>query len=130
MHKVVLLLLGCFALLGCSDRAVSATETGGAPPAGSGYHLVFFLDPNGGPCRMQAQILNGMASELQGQATVRYVQTTVQDDHRWFARYGVRALPTLLLADASGKEIRRLAPGVKSAEEIRLLLHSLPAGKS
>jgi len=42
-----------------------------------------------------------------------------------FAQYGIRALPTLLLADASGNEIQRLAPGVKNQEEIRILLQAI-----
>jgi thioredoxin 1 len=91
----------------------------------SNHHLVFFLDPQGGPCRMQAKILAGMRDEFQGRATIRYMQTTVPEDRRLFAHYGIRALPTLLLADASGNEIQRLAPGVKTPDEIRMLLQAI-----
>jgi len=90
------------------------------------HKMVFFLDPNGGPCRLQLSILNDMASELSGTVDIQYVQTTVPSDRDIFHQYGIRALPTLLLADASGKEIKRMTPGVKQADDIRHLIQSIP----
>ena len=107
--------------------AASAAESVHASAETTGPLLVFFLDPNGGPCRMQDSILSNMSTELEGKVNLRYVQTTVPEDRNIFYAYGIRALPTVLLADASGKEIKRLTPGVKSADDIRVLLNSLPA---
>ena len=90
------------------------------------HKMIFFLDPNGGPCRLQVSILNDMANELRGKVDIQYVQTTVPGDRDVFYQYGIRALPTLLLADASGKEIKRMTPGVKQAGDIRLLVQSIP----
>ena len=90
------------------------------------HKMVFFLDPNGGPCRLQVTILNEMANELRGKVDIQYVQTTVPGDRDIFHQYGIRALPTLLLADASGKEIKRMTPGVKQADDIRHLIQSIP----
>ncbi len=90
------------------------------------HKIVFFLDPNGGPCRLQVSILNDMADELRGKVDIQYVQTTVSGDRDIFYQYGIRALPTLLLADASGKEIKRMPPGVKQAGDIRALIQSIP----
>ncbi len=90
------------------------------------HKIVFFLDPNGGPCRLQVAILNDMAAELRGIVDIQYVQTIVPSDRNIFSQYGIRALPTLLLADASGKEIKRMPPGVKKADDIRLLIQSIP----
>jgi thioredoxin 1 len=136
--RKIFMVLACAAAVGCSDgtggpaSAPSATgKESAAVSAGrfnmleASHHLVFFLDPQGGPCIMQAQILSGMGDELRGRAEIRYVQTTVPEDRRLFAQYGIRALPTLLLADAAGNEIQRLAPGVKNQEEIRLLLQAI-----
>lgn len=103
--------------------SAAAAEKSNQPPA---YRLVFFLNPDGGPCRMQNAILDGMANELDGKVEIRYVQTTVPGDRDLFYHYGIRGLPTLLLADASGKEIKRMAPGVKSTDDIRLLIQSIP----
>ncbi|MBC8316348.1 MAG: hypothetical protein H8E41_00465 [Desulfobulbaceae bacterium] len=90
------------------------------------FDLIFFLDPNGGPCKMQDAILLDMSEELKGKVNIKYVQTTVPDDRNIFYHYGIRALPTLLLADSSGKEIKRMPPGVKNADNIRALIQSLP----
>ena len=130
MIKVLLLIL--FALLPACTDSEPKTET--APPAvaasgpaaeqAAGPFLVFFLDPNGGPCRMQNDILNRMADELDGKAELRYVQTTVPTDLNYFYAYGIRGLPALVLVDGEGREIKRLPPGVRSAEEIRQLLKS------
>ena len=93
------------------------------------YYLMFFLDPNGGPCRMQDSILSDMAEELKGKVNIRYVQTTVKKDLDLFYTFGVRGLPTLLLADSTGKEIKRMPPGIKNASDIRNLIKDIiPAG--
>lgn len=138
MLRGVVLLLACALAAGCSDgkggdSSVSQANAKNMAAVSSGqfnmlearHHLVFFLDPQGGPCRLQAEILSGMRDDLRGRAEVRYVQTTVPEDRRLFALYGIRALPTILLADASGNEIQRLAPGVKTPEEIRMLLQAI-----
>lgn len=105
-----------------ATASVSAEQTAAA----ADHFLVFFLDPNGGPCRMQASILQGMSDELQGKVNLRYVQTTVKNDLQYFYAYGIRGLPSLVLTDASGKELRRLAPGVNPVENIRGLLQAIP----
>ncbi|MFK5927066.1 MAG: thioredoxin domain-containing protein [Desulfuromusa sp.] len=88
--------------------------------------LVFFINPDGGPCRMQADILNQMSEEFAGKVLVRPVKTTIKADMDIFYAYGIRALPTILLADSSGKEITRLPPGVHAADTIRGLLKQIP----
>lgn len=92
----------------------------------STFKLVFFLNPDGGPCRMQDAILADMANELRGKVDIQYVKTSDPADRDIFYQYGIRALPTLLLADASGKEIKRMSPGVKRIDDIRLLIQSIP----
>lgn len=83
------------------------------------FKMIFFLNPNGAPCQQQISILNDMANELGGKVDVQYVQTTVPADLNIFHDYGIRALPTLLLAQADGKELKRMSPGVKQADDIR-----------
>lgn len=87
-------------------------------------NLLFFLDPNGGPCIMQNNILMDMEDELNKKVRVRYIQTTVPDHRNLFSHYGIRALPTILLADSAGKEIKRMPPGVKKADAVRSLIQS------
>ena len=81
MVKNIFILMVLFIIAGCSNDqpaaestqpAKAATETlsMAAAPAhqavSAQYNLVFFLDPNGRPCRMQDAILSEMAGELQG----------------------------------------------------------------
>jgi len=109
--------------------AVVETQTASTaqPPVPAADHLlVFILDPNGGPCRMQNSILEGMADELKGKVDVRYVMTTAKEDLQYFYAYGIRGLPSLLLADATGKEIKRLPPGVNPVDKVRELLQAIP----
>lgn len=111
-----------------AEKTASASDTTSAVATHSpaAHKIIFFLDPNGGPCRLQVAILNEMANELRGSVDIQYVQTTVPADRDTFYRYGIRALPTLLLTDAEGTEIRRMTPGVKQVHEIRQLLQFIP----
>lgn len=131
MKKILFAML-VFMLAGCSDdtstHSTEQTEQSApatlAVPGEENYALVFFLDPNGGPCQMQDRILNSMADEFAGKVHLRYVSTTVPEDRNFFHIHGVRGLPLLMLVNADGNEIRRLPPGVKTAEDIRRLLAS------
>jgi thioredoxin len=137
MQKYIIFSVLLFLVTACSNdeqpskssnsvTAETQTSTSVTTRKLASHKMVFFLDPNGGPCRLQASILNDMANELRGKVDIQYVQTTVPSDRDIFYQYGVRALPTLLLADASGKEIRRMPPGVKQADDIRYLIQSIP----
>lgn len=141
MLKYVLLIALFFSVTACSPDEQppqpSGTVTSGAQKSASisvsgpteqaaDFKLIFFINPDGGPCIMQNNILKEMAGELNGKVAIQYVQTTVQADLNIFNQYGIRGLPTLILAEAGGKEITRLPPGVKSSDEIRLLLQSIP----
>lgn len=135
MLKKILFVAFLFLLFACSDETQlrqssqpqqTSPETAVTENAPTADHLlVFFMDPNGGPCRMQASILDGMSEELKGKVDLRYVQTTVKDDLQYFYAYGIRGLPSLLLADVNGKEIKRLPPGVNPAGKVRELLQAI-----
>lgn len=141
MLKYVLLIALFFSVTACSPdeqpAQPSGTVTSGAQKSASisvsgathqaaDFKLIFFINPDGRPCIMQNNILKEMADELSGKVDIQYVQTTVPADLNIFNHYGIRGLPTLILAEAGGKEITRLTPGVKSSDEIRLLLQSIP----
>ena len=129
MMKLLYPLLLIVLLFGCSqDKPKGQTNQPARTTASvsnqqmADHLLVFFLDPNGGPCRMQGDILSRMTNELEGKVLVRPVQTTIAADRDLFYAYGIRALPTILLADSTGKELKRLPPGVQGEEAIRSLL--------
>lgn len=80
--------------------------------------LIFFMNPHGYPCQMQDQILAQGKSDLEKLVNIRYVRTTVPTDREVFYQYGIRSLPSLIIVDAQGKELRRFAPGIQELETI------------
>lgn len=136
MLKNILLILVLGMFIGCSteQQTTTSSQPGHNATALSNqvnafetqsFDLVFFLDPNGGPCKRQNAILMSMSGEFSGKVDIKYVKTTIPADRNLFYQYGIRALPTLLLADSSGKEIQRMTPGIKNPDEIRALIQSI-----
>ena len=105
-----------------ASPAPSGAPAASRPANGALPRLVFFLNPNGRPCQIQDQVLREMAGQLSGRVEVVYVRTTEASDIAAFQAYGIRALPTLLLADAAGREIRRAPPGIQSAPQVLQLI--------
>jgi thioredoxin 1 len=80
--------------------------------------LLFFLNPNGQPCQMQSQIIEGIRPQIEQKARIVPVSTAVFSDVTRFRQYGVRYLPLLILVDGEQKEIKRFSPGIQPAEDI------------
>jgi len=85
--------------------------------------ILFFMNPNGHPCQMQLSILDGMKDKLQGLAAITYIKTTEAADQQTFYTYGIRGLPSLIILDGSGKEIKRFTPGIQDEENILAALN-------
>ncbi len=120
----ILLAVALALVVGCSRQpAPTASPQPQAPAAAAGRPtLVFFMNPNGRPCQMQDQILRDMGAELGARVDVVYLKTTEPRDIDLFRQYGIRSLPTLLVTDAAGKELRRATPGIQSAAQVRQLV--------
>ncbi len=86
--------------------------------------ILFFINPHGRPCLIQLSILDEMKDKLADLATVKQVSTIVPEDRATYYKYGVRALPSLILVDNSGKEIKRFPPGIQSEKTILEALNS------
>ena len=99
-----------------------AAPSAQSPQAVGRPKLVFFMNPNGRPCQIQGQILQTMAAELAGRADLVYFRTTEGGDLPRFEQYGIRSLPSLVLTDANGAELRRATPGIQSDVQVRALL--------
>ena len=84
--------------------------------------LVFFMNPYGGPCQMQDRILRDMGAELTERAQVVYYKTSEPADIARFQEFGIRALPTLVVTDANGRELRRATPGILQMPQVLNLL--------
>jgi len=94
----------------------------GPQAKGPALRLAFFMNPYGMPCQMQDRILTGMGVELTERAQLVYYKTTEQADIRYFQQYGIRALPTLVVTDANGRELRRATPGIQQMPQVLRLL--------
>jgi len=87
--------------------------------------IIFFENPNGGPCRIQKAMLDLLAEQRKGTFNIASVSTLERNDQRGFYDYGVRSLPTLVLVDKAGKIGKVFPPGIQSLESISLALDGL-----
>ena len=76
--------------------------------------LVDFWAPWCGPCLMMAPTLEEIAKDLEGK--LRVGKLNVDENPETTSKYGIRAIPTLILFKA-GKEIAQ-AVGVQPKEEL------------
>ena len=105
-----------------AEKAAAPAGTPAAPKATATpapkATLVFFINPAGRPCQMQDQVLLESKGQWEALATLRYARTDTPADRDLFYRYGVRALPSLIVVDPDGKELKRFPPGIQQAETV------------
>jgi len=80
--------------------------------------LIFFQNPNGGPCKAQKGILDKLMKDRKGSFNIASVNAMNQNDQKAFYDYGVRSLPTLVLVDKNGKIARVFPPGIQNGETL------------
>lgn len=84
----------------------------------AGKQMLIFINPNGRPCQVQMAIIDQIKEKLGAIATLTYIKTTELQDREKFYQYGIRGLPTIVIADKDGKEIKRLPPGIQDEKTI------------
>ena len=84
----------------------------------SGVVLVDFFATWCRPCRMQASILEQIAPDFEGRATIIKVDTDQAQDIA--ARYGVQSIPTLIILK-NGKQVAQFV-AVQQAETLKAAL--------
>lgn len=122
MKKQILLLTTLLLVLlsGCSD---DSTLKKPSSEQANKKELLFFMNPDGRPCQIQDQLLLQMGAKLTAKATIKYVKTTEMATAKsYFRKYGIRALPTIIMLDKKGNVEHRLPPGIHKAATIASML--------
>jgi len=90
--------------------------------AGKKTTVVFFLNPYGGPCKAQNEILQKLQKDRKSSFNIAYVSAMKQEDQKAFYDYGIRSLPSLVLVDGNGRVSRVFPPGIQSYEALAAAL--------
>lgn len=85
----------------------------------SGAVLVDFWAPWCGPCKMVSPLLEELAGAYEGKVT--FTQMNVDENQQTPARYGIRAIPTLLLF--KGGEVVDKLVGAAPRTQLEALLN-------
>lgn len=81
----------------------------------SGVTLVDFFADWCGPCKMIAPMIEELAKEMQGKATI--AKLDIENAQQVTARFQVTSIPTLIVFK-DGKEIKRFV-GVRSKDDLK-----------
>jgi len=106
------------AVAGETAAPLSTPELKQTIGSGGKNTLVFFQNPQGGPCRAQNEILQKLLKDRKNGFNLAPVSTMRPDDQRAFYEYGVRNLPQLVLVDKKGKIRQFFPPGIQSYEAL------------
>jgi len=87
--------------------------------------LVFFLNPNGGPCQAQDAVLVKLWNDKKKSFNIVYVSAMAQENQKAFYDYGVRSLPSLVLVDKAGNISRVFPPGIQTYEALAKAIDGL-----
>ncbi len=127
MTLAVVLLLAAAgqAKAGSTMAPLSTTELKQTIGAGKKNTVVFFINPMGGPCKAQKQVLEQLQKDRGSNFNIAYVNALKEENQRAFYDYGVRSLPTVVLVDKQGKISRFFPPGIQSYETLAAALDGI-----
>ena len=136
MNKTIIVLFVILfaAVIGCRhensatakapEESMKSTAVNQTGPGKKGT-LLFFMNPDGIPCRMQNEILNDTLSDIRETVDIQYVKTTNPSDRDYFYEYAIRGLPSMLIINADKKIIARFSPGIQNRQSIVAVVRGL-----
>ncbi|MBZ4685724.1 MAG: Thioredoxin domain protein [Desulfomicrobiaceae bacterium] len=113
------------ALFASGPKAGAASSLSGDPVPVPAPGMVTVLDLGAKsciPCKMMAPVLENLAHKYEGKAAIVFIDVWQHPEQT--ERFGIRAIPTQIFYDASGKEIMR-HEGFFSQESIEKVLARL-----
>jgi thioredoxin 1 len=110
------------AFAGETAAPLSTPELKQSIGAGNKNTLIFFQNPQGGPCKAQNEILQTLLKDRRKNFNLAPVSTLRPEDQRAFYEYGVRNLPQLVLVDKKGKIRQFFPPGIQSYDALAAAL--------
>ncbi|MFC4777905.1 thioredoxin [Paenibacillus sp. GCM10023252] len=100
--------------------AVALTKENFSASVESGVSLVDFWAPWCGPCKMQLPIVEELATELEGTATIAKIN--VDEQPELASQFGVMSIPTLILFK-DGQPVDKMV-GVQSKDSLKNKIQS------
>jgi len=102
------------------DRTIeiSKQQQSNTPTNGGSFSLLFFMNPAGLPCQIQDKILKELPADVRAKVQVSQIRTDITEDHAQFNKFGIQALPSIIILSPSGEEYKRFSPGIRSKEEL------------
>lgn len=119
---VLLLTVAVPVIAGETSAPLSTADLKKTIGSGGKNTIVFFQNPQGGPCRAQNDVLQKLLKDRKNSFNMAPVSTMRQEDQRAFYEYGVRNLPQLVLVDKKGKIRQFFPPGIQSYEALAAAL--------
>src|SRR5512134_1166952 len=122
---VLLLAVAGQAKAGSTMAPLSTPELKQAIVSGKKNTVVFFINPTGGPCKAQKQVLEQLLKDRGSSFNIAYINALQEENQRAFYDYGVRSLPTVVLVDKQGRIARFFPPGIQSYETLATALDGI-----
>ncbi len=117
-------LLSAMAAFAADTAPLSTSELKKTIGAGKST-VVFFLNPQGGPCRAQNEVLQKLQKDRKNNFSIAYVDANKPEEQKAFYDYGVRSMPTLVLVDGKGKIAKFFPPGIQTYETLAAALDGI-----
>jgi len=80
--------------------------------------LLFFLNPGGRPCQLQARIINENKADIEKYVRIHYITTDDSANRSLFYQYGVRGLPTVIVLNSDHSIAHRFPPGIHRSPQL------------
>ena len=113
--RVLIFLLSCqIAIMSCGKKgpAVSvekpmAQQTAIEPAAGAQVTFVELGSVNCIPCRMMQPVMKEIETAYPGRVKVVFIDVMTEKGRPYAQQFGIRAIPTQVFLDSTGKELAR-----------------------